>query len=94
MRRLESEIKISRGIYLKPAELHQKAMIFKDKFICNFGRIQALKISKLICDELEKIQDKPNKHEEKLIAEDKKKQTNEIKERIKTIQDKLKKIEG
>ena len=93
-KRLESEPIISRGIYLPPAEILAKANFFRDEIICHFGRVQGLKIAKIIYDELKRAQDKPNKAEEKLIAEEKKKRVSSITDQIKTIRNKLKKIEG
>jgi len=93
-KRLESEPIISRGIYLTPAEIRAKADFYKNEFICRFGRIQGLKIAKIIHEELKRVQDKPTKAEGELIAEERKKRVGSITDQIKTIQNKLRKMEG
>lgn len=61
--------KIDMGLKQTPAELDRQAHIASDKFICRYGRIQALSIVKLMIEYLKTVQDEPTKMERDQQAE-------------------------
>lgn len=86
--------KFHKGIFLDPAGINQQVGFVETNLICRYGKIQALKIAKIVYQNLEKIQDKLTESEENLITEEKEKRRTSLERKAARLRSKLAKLEG
>jgi hypothetical protein len=84
---------ISKGIYRTPIELSLLADSTTRNLVALYGRIQALEIARTVHEQIERMQDQPNKKEKRALKVEKESLDVEKKIRVDSLAEEFKKLQ-